>query len=112
MSETKDFTLPTQSVLLTFDFLEVQMRSLEIFYQCGVQKVFPCAIMSQEYNYNSQKCRLRKPVQLKMEIVITRDWNDHKNDHKISFIFSTTKLEEEIETTPDASSASPCSVLR
>jgi len=73
MSETKDFTHPSQAVLLTFDFLEVQMRSLEIFYQHGVYKVFPCATMSQEYNYNRQKCRLRKPVQLEMETVITRD---------------------------------------
>lgn len=73
MSETKGFILPTQSVLLTFDFLEAQMRSLQKFYQCGVHKVFPCATMSQDYNYNSQKCRLRKPVQLKMDIVITRD---------------------------------------
>lgn len=73
MSETKDFTHPSQVVLLTFDFVEVQMRSLEIFYQRGVYKVFPCATMSQEYNYSRQKCSLRKLVQLKMETIITRD---------------------------------------
>lgn len=71
--ETEDFTWLSQTVLLTFDFLEVQIRSLEILYHCGIYNVFPHMTMSQQYNYYSQKCRLRKSVQLKAETVITRD---------------------------------------
>ena len=57
-------------------------------------------------HYYSHKCRLRKPVQLKTGTVITRD------DMSIKFCVFFSHWEEEIETTPDASSASCCSILR
>lgn len=74
--EIEDNTWLFQATLATFHFLEIQIISLEIFYHCGMYKVFPHATMSQQYNYYSQKFRLGKTCSAKTRDSYNRGGNN------------------------------------